>query len=31
MIRFVFIGRDIPKDIISDGFLRCRAVRQAAE
>lgn len=29
--RLVFIGRDLPKDIISDGFSRCRAVRQAAE
>jgi G3E family GTPase len=29
--RLVFIGRDLPKDIISDGFSKCRAVRQAAE
>ncbi|TKT57398.1 GTP-binding protein [Rhizobium sp. LC145] len=29
--RLVFIGRDLPKDIISDGFAKCRAVRQAAE
>lgn len=29
--RLVFIGRNLPKDIISDGFSRCRAVRQAAE
>lgn len=29
--RLVFIGRDLPKDIISDGFTKCRAVRQAAE
>jgi G3E family GTPase len=29
--RLVFIGRDLPKDIISDGFARCRALRLAAE
>jgi G3E family GTPase len=29
--RLVFIGRDLPKDVISDGFTKCRAVRQAAE
>jgi G3E family GTPase len=29
--RLVFIGRDLPKDVISDGFAKCRAVRQAAE
>lgn len=29
--RLVFIGRDLPKDIISDGFAKCRAVRKAAE
>ncbi|PWV95647.1 G3E family GTPase [Hoeflea marina] len=29
--RMVFIGRDLPRDIISDGFLKCRAIRQAAE
>jgi G3E family GTPase len=29
--RLVFIGRDLPKDIITDGFAKCRAVRQAAE
>ncbi|MCX8999413.1 GTP-binding protein [Rhizobiaceae bacterium BDR2-2] len=29
--RLVFIGRDLPKDVITDGFLKCRAVRQAAE
>ncbi|MDX3928959.1 MAG: GTP-binding protein [Shinella sp.] len=29
--RLVFIGRDLPKDIITDGFLKCRALRQAAE
>ncbi|WP_331375420.1 CobW family GTP-binding protein [Sinorhizobium chiapasense] len=29
--RLVFIGRNLPKDIISDGFFKCRAVRQAAE
>jgi G3E family GTPase len=29
--RLVFIGRDLPKDVIRDGFARCRAVRQAAE
>ncbi|WP_026614206.1 CobW family GTP-binding protein [Ensifer aridi] len=28
--RLVFIGRNLPKDIISDGFLRCRAVPLAA-
>ncbi|OJF89768.1 CobW family GTP-binding protein [Pararhizobium antarcticum] len=31
LTRLVFIGRDLPRDIISDGFSRCRAVRQAAE
>lgn len=29
--RLVFIGRNLPKDIITDGFLKCRALRQAAE
>jgi G3E family GTPase len=29
--RLVFIGRDLPRDIITDGFAKCRAVRQAAE
>ncbi|MGK9286757.1 CobW family GTP-binding protein [Sinorhizobium meliloti] len=29
--RLVFIGRDLPKDVISDGFTKCRVVRQAAE
>ncbi|MFN3363634.1 MAG: CobW family GTP-binding protein [Allorhizobium sp.] len=29
--RLVFIGRNLPKDIISDGFQKCRAVREAAE
>lgn len=29
--RLVFIGRNLPKDVISDGFLKCRAVRIAAE
>ncbi|SCX35673.1 CobW family GTP-binding protein [Agrobacterium rosae] len=29
--RLVFIGRDLPKDIITDGFAKCRVVRQAAE
>lgn len=29
--RLVFIGRNLPKDIIADGFSKCRAVRQAAE
>lgn len=29
--RLVFIGRNLPKDIISDGFAKCRAVPQAAE
>lgn len=29
--RLVFIGRNLPRDIISDGFRKCRAVRQAAE
>lgn len=29
--RLIFIGRDLPKDIISDGFAKCRAVRKAAE
>ena len=31
LTRLVFIGRDLPKDIIADGFLKCRAQRQAAE
>ena len=31
LTRLVFIGRDLPKDIISDGFAKCRAVGQAAE
>ncbi|NRP75771.1 putative GTP-binding protein YjiA [Ensifer psoraleae] len=29
--RLVFIGRNLPKDIISDGFSKCRAAREAAE
>lgn len=29
--RLVFIGRDLPKEIISDGFARCCAAREAAE
>lgn len=29
--RLIFIGRDLPKDTISDGFAKCRAVRKAAE
>jgi G3E family GTPase len=29
--RLVFIGRNLPKDVISDGFLKCRATRVAAE
>ncbi|WEX79450.1 GTP-binding protein (plasmid) [Sinorhizobium numidicum] len=29
--RLVFIGRNLPKDIISDGFSKCRATREAAE
>ncbi|MCZ4093329.1 CobW family GTP-binding protein [Sinorhizobium psoraleae] len=29
--RLVFIGRNLPKDIISDGFSNCRARREAAE
>ncbi|WP_026620374.1 G3E family GTPase (plasmid) [Ensifer sp. WSM1721] len=29
--RLVFIGRNLPKDIISDGFSTCRATREAAE
>jgi G3E family GTPase len=29
--RLVFIGRNLPKDVITDGFLKCRAVRIAAE
>ena len=29
--RLVFIGRNLPRDIITDGFLKCRALRQAAE
>ncbi|OLP62577.1 cobalamin biosynthesis protein CobW [Xaviernesmea oryzae] len=28
--RLVFIGRDLPRDVIEDGFLRCRAGRAAA-
>ncbi|NTE89533.1 CobW family GTP-binding protein [Agrobacterium rubi] len=29
--RLVFIGRNLPKDIISAGFQKCRAVQQVAE
>ena len=29
--RLVFIGRNLPKDIIIDGFNKCRLFRQAAE
>lgn len=29
--RLVFIGRNLPRDIIGDGFAKCRAVRQAAD
>ncbi|WP_081160831.1 CobW family GTP-binding protein [Ensifer aridi] len=29
--RLVFIGRNLPKDIISHGFCNCRATREAAE
>ena len=29
--RLVFIGRNLPKDIISDGFQKCRSVRRVAE
>ncbi|PDT80240.1 GTP-binding protein [Sinorhizobium sp. BJ1] len=29
--RLVFIGRNLPKDIISDGFSNCPATREAAE
>lgn len=29
--RLAFIGRDLPKDIITNGFTKCRAVRQTAE
>jgi G3E family GTPase len=29
--RLVFIGRNLPKDIVSDGFARCLVARQAAE
>lgn len=29
--RLVFIGRNLPKEIISAGFQKCRAVEQAAE
>ncbi|GEO87242.1 hypothetical protein GCM10007920_29720 [Ciceribacter naphthalenivorans] len=29
--RLVFIGRDLPKDVITDGFLKCRALSQASE
>lgn len=29
--RLVFIGRNLPRDIIADGFAKCRAVRQAAD
>jgi G3E family GTPase len=29
--RLVFIGRDLPKDVIADGFAKCRALPLAAE
>ncbi len=29
--RLVFIGHDLPKDIMTDGFLECRALRGVAE
>lgn len=29
--RLVFIGRNLPKDILIDGFDKCRLLRQAAE
>lgn len=29
--RLVFIGRNLPRDILSDGFSSCRATREAAE
>jgi G3E family GTPase len=30
LTRLVFIGRNLPKDILSDGFERCRVLRQQA-
>ncbi len=31
LTRLVFIGRDLPRDIITAGFARCRALPLAAE